>query len=263
MHIRKAVNFALVKYAKINVTVHPSQSIIESLARTAKGSKKFRLVISGAQQLKTMGINSIRTLGQLLSIDLPLEDDKAGRLLGLWNRSYWPVDIKTFIFQLYNNSLPVGARLQNRHRLNPDTVIDERCKLCKVGFNVAPRETFQHIFFECDKTQYLLNRIKIDITGVDYDVLTFKKRLFRHEADDGCFDEILCIGNILFLYEIWHAKLCHKAPSIATIKENIIFKFDGIVRSAVRLKNIALYSENYWCRNWRLQLGVPDGYGRG
>jgi hypothetical protein len=218
LYIRKAVCFAMVKHAKI---AHcESRSIVNMLARTAKGSKKFRLVISMASTKTTKGVNSIRTLGQLLNVELPMDSEGAGRLLGLWNRYYWPVDTRQFIFQLYNNSLPVGSRLFNRYRQEQNIEIDERCNLCFTGYNVPHRETFQHIYFECLKTGELFTRYidavrpdpDPDLVRPDPDPLAAKQKIFTHTDEDGQFNEIVAIGNLLFLQELWTAKLRHKAP---------------------------------------------------
>ena len=46
---------------------------------------------------------------------VPTPEYKTGKnIVGIWNRSYLPIMVRTFAFQLANNSLPVGARMGNR-----------------------------------------------------------------------------------------------------------------------------------------------------
>ena len=89
------------------------------------------------------GMNIIRTFYSLINEEVPVDEKSAVSNLGLWSKYYWPVNVSSFVYQLFSNSLPVAARLSNRYREGQNRDIDERCVWCRGdGFNVPARETF-------------------------------------------------------------------------------------------------------------------------
>ena len=276
MHLRRAVSFARVRHRVVARVPAPPRllgpvpvpapdptGITTYLSRKAKGSKHFRIVISAVLgKDQTKGKNSIMTLGNLLGINLPVGDTEAGTLLGLWNLNIWTVELKVFIFQFYNNSLPVGARVGNRYRLQADRLIDERCQLCNIGFNVAERESFQHLYFHCPSTAPLLDQYGA-LTFRAPDRIVVKKKIVTHTDNSDKFMLAYAIHNILFLHEIWKAKLRHKMPSFHTIRLNILLDLDGILKASKKTKLVCLpfIHDNYWYRSWWQTHG--DGRGDG
>ena len=78
-------------------------------------------------------------------------------------------------------------------------------------------------------------------------------------------DEIECIVLILLLYCIWTARY-QKKISYAKIENNMVFLFQGIIQSSVRLKQKANNCVSLWCRTWRGAVeeqgdGVQHGHG--
>ena len=71
-------------------------------------------------------------------------------IVGMWKKSYLPIAVRIFAFQLVNNSLAVGARLGNRYARDAGRQVEVNCMLCKDdNYNLPIRETFSHLFFEC------------------------------------------------------------------------------------------------------------------
>ena len=146
-NIVRAVNHAKVRYGKARTNNGTCLHISRILLRGTKGSKKYRRALSGDQ--KVTGLNISATFFTLIGVTQP-DAAEGAALLGLWAKSYWPKEISTFLFQLYNNSLAVGARLSNRYQRDPDRIVDERCVFCRNdGNNVPMRETFMYLFYDC------------------------------------------------------------------------------------------------------------------
>ena len=146
-NIVRAVNHAKVRYGKARTNNGTCLHISRILLRGTKGSKKYRRALSGDQ--KVTGLNISATYFTLIGVTQP-DAAEGAALLGLWAKSYWPKEISTFLFQLYNNSLAVGARLSNRYQRDPDRIVDERCVFCRnEGYNIPMRETFMHLFYDC------------------------------------------------------------------------------------------------------------------
>ena len=101
LHLRRCVSFALIKHSNNRGSDGSAIDIKVFLNKKNKGSKCFRLYISGARTCKVLGGNSIVTLCNLLGVAAPVDDTVRGKLLGTWNLNFWPSRIKVFLFQLY------------------------------------------------------------------------------------------------------------------------------------------------------------------
>ena len=110
-NIVHAVNHAKIRYGKARINNGTCLHISRILLRGTKGSKKYRRALSGDQ--KVTGLNITATFFTLIGIGQP-DAVTGAALLVLWAKSYWPKEISTFLFQFYNNSLAVGARLSNQ-----------------------------------------------------------------------------------------------------------------------------------------------------
>lgn len=108
-----AAGHALVKYIKVGSGTgsKPVQNFLYRL--DWKVQKNLALTYATGKVIKV--INLISTVCNLTSLTMPANKN-CGKLLGFWNKSYLPLHIRTFCYQLYSNSLLVGARLVNRNR---------------------------------------------------------------------------------------------------------------------------------------------------
>jgi len=113
-------------------------------------SKIFRRFLEKREDEKQiMDLQVVKTFFQLIDVPIP-NLDTVSQLHCIWNRHYLSNKIRTFAFQFFNNSLPVGARLGARYRANPNVEIDERCTFCTSTQIGAPaREDFVLLFFHC------------------------------------------------------------------------------------------------------------------
>ena len=205
-------------------------------------------------------MNLIRTFCNLINQIPPTDEKKAIQYLGLWNKSFWPVRISNFLYQLFSNSLPVAARLGNRYKNDPLQTIDERCGWCsRDGYNVPERETFNHIYFDCPTTSKLLAQFSDKYLDPNFSQAERVKAIFFGQTNLGDRDDILQITGIIFAYCIWAGKLRKKAISFFTIEENMFFLFDGIANSNSWVKKIVETKDDNWSRLWRGRTGGGRG----
>ena len=62
--------------------------------------------INGAKKLELLA----NRYSEICTVRIVPEEEKT-RLVHFWTYSYLPLDLRLFSFQLFNNSLPVGARM--------------------------------------------------------------------------------------------------------------------------------------------------------
>ena len=263
--VRRAVSHTLVKFNNKKDSDGSCTGITEFLTRRGKGAKKFRKIMCDARHLPA--INGPKKVSQLANrySDIcavwvgPDEDRTA--LAHFWTRSYLPLDLRLFSFQLFNNSLPVGARLGNRYLLDPDRVIDVSCQFCTVpGFNLPLRETFKHLFFECPTTGNILEQFR-NKYWPDENTETVTKLILYGTKNGKRIDSIRQVVSILFLHCIWKAR-SRKKISFATVENNMEFIFTSIVKNNKKLTIKANCSNFSWCRTW-WRDGDGDGLGHG
>ena len=85
--------------------------------------------------------------------------EEKSRIIDMWTNNFLPIEVRLFAYQLFNNSLPVGATMGNRYVINNN--VDTNCPFCTVpGFNLPLRETFGHLFFECPATKIVYEQFK-------------------------------------------------------------------------------------------------------
>ena len=81
-----------------------------------------------------------------------IEPTRLRGMIGAWNNSYLPGNIRTFLFKFYNNIRGLNVKVS---KFNP--LIDPSCTFCSNrNFRPAERESFAHLFFYCETTQVIL-----------------------------------------------------------------------------------------------------------
>ena len=215
-----------------------------------KGSRKFRRVLDEHITMgKNLWDNCMTTFTRLTGTAKPTVEQISG-IIGYWNKSYLPISIRMFLFQLYNNSLPVKARVYHRTN-NQGNAFDQGCKICSNGYNVPLRETFNHLYFDCTTTTGILNRYIEKYNMLYTDEIAIKNLVFYGIKLDGTSDEISYISSILLLYSIWQFRNTSNRINFLTIEENMMYLFNGVVKCNKRIENMVITNDNTWCRNWR------------
>ena len=179
-------------------------------------------------------------------------------LHSVWSCSAAPNRIRSFAFQFYNNSLPVGSRLSARYRADNLVNIDERCTFCVRGnLGAAAREDFMHLFYNCPTVTPCVAKY-IEKYGENVDTIEGKKLFVFTGSGTGEVtrdSSILALTSIIFCYLIWENKVRKKIPSFTTIENSMLTIFDTILSISKSLSGTALASTAFICRSWRARTG--------
>ncbi len=187
------------------------------LSTVKKGSKKFRKVLENDfSKTNVLNLRQVKTLYKNIDVDPPYGEKNLKTILALWNLSYLPSDIRTFVFKSTSNTLGLGARVQH---INPD--IDPSCSFCKKCNRLpAPLESYLHFFFYCPTTFNIISKYAQKYIQPELTVEHF----FLGTEDDSLFDNrMLILVNFILRYHLWAAKLKNSLPNINTIESDMAY----------------------------------------
>jgi hypothetical protein len=156
--------------------------------------------------------------------------------------------IKTF-FRLINILNSLNSRVSH---FNAN--INRNCTFCRNTNAVpCPDETFLHLFFECDSTKSVLNRVKAllipELINLGPEVeqkFWFTGTNFVSNKIDNVFLELVSGAT---MYAIWQCKLVKTNPTIL----KIINDLDHLINNAQALNQkirIDMTLNLHICRNW-------------
>ena len=121
LSLRRSVCQALVKFNNRPSSSGKNLPVEEFLNRRSKGAKIFRKYLDNRNRYKTTASTYLGRYAAICGTTVPDTDTVTNSsLVGLWAKSFLPVTVRIFAFQLVNNSLAVGARLGNRYGRDPD-----------------------------------------------------------------------------------------------------------------------------------------------
>jgi Reverse transcriptase (RNA-dependent DNA polymerase) len=170
-----------------------------------KGSKPFRRILSD----KKINLSQERNLKTFC--DITGTGAKSEKILKQictnWDCHFMPNKIRDFAFKFYNNTLGLNSRVKH-FNLN----INESCTFCVLKKNFpAQRETFLHLFFDCEYTNslhtLLINKFLPDLQmrmAHRSQLLNLIFYAMTNESNDYFF---LRIFIITWNYVIWECKL--------------------------------------------------------
>jgi hypothetical protein len=181
-----------------------------------KGSKKFREIINFNPSLpqEREQLRTVLTLAAITDTQIP-DYTELGKILGLWNRSFLPNDLREFLFKERNNSLPLNNR--TAHFI---ANVDNRCLFCKIINNeTRQKESFVHTFFDCPVTRNALNGFialsRIQVRANDPSL----KHLFWYGTGENGMDKDLFLLFELFRFCIWKVKIRKRIPRAVEITD--------------------------------------------
>ncbi len=172
LNLQTACHFAILKYSGKNTSNGTCLPLNWLFSKIKKGSRRFRSVIDGIQANPAVlsELRVVKTFFELIRNPVP-EIGNLRVLYGSWNWCFLGNKVRSFCFQFFNNLLGVGARLAARYE-NTGILIDSRCTFCVKAKSLVPhRETFPHLFYECE---FLNNTVN-----------AFSVTMLREEADEG------------------------------------------------------------------------------
>lgn len=260
MYLQTAALFAVKKYGNKNGSNGTSITLEAFLNRIKKGSGKFRKILE-RKHLTSYNIEKLRVVKTFFDlVDCPVPEISGIKALhGMWGIGNLPNRIRMFSFQLFNNSISVGARTAARYR-NAGHVIDQRCAFCvKSGRENPHREDFRHLFVDCPAIEPVINSYFEKMFGRRYDknsAIDRQLKLTGLEANAPKLRSFFTRIHMLFLnFVIWQQKLKKVIPSLSTLTLEIDTLFENFVLCK-KNRELALISDSAVCRQWReLQHG--------
>ena len=169
-----------------------------------KGSKGLREILT--KNSKAVNEKNLPKLTQVVTFlkltgSTNIETNRLRGMMGAWNNSYLPGNIRTFLFKFYNNILGLNLRVSKFNQL-----IDPSCTFCSNrNFRPAERESFAHLFYYCETThailtEFLKRYFTINVPGIS---VFFCGTVSNKERENRAFQLTLDV----FRYHIWVNKL--------------------------------------------------------
>jgi hypothetical protein len=266
------LNISLISYMRLggiltpacrHLNADPKPIGIGSLfAGTAKGSKVIRNVIQKAEinekKLFLKKSRQVNTFFALIAIPVPAEP-QLKFAFSIWSQHFIPNKIREFSFKFFNNLLGLNTRVAH-FNLN----INAGCTFCvhaRGGEGEgAPRETFLHLFYECNHVGSIRTAFANKHLG-DFSV--------RSDNDKKLFwfcglinDTKNLTGGILALlinFYIWECKLRKTRMSLTSLENEIncaiswFFTLSRKMRLSCKKVNFPLF------RDWATRYGEENG----
>ena len=198
-----------------------------------KGSKGLREILTkNSKALEEKNLPKLTQVVTFLKLtgSANIEPTRLRGMIGAWNNSYLPGNIRTFLFKFYNNILGLNVRVS---KFNP--LIDPSCTFCSNrNFRPAERESFAHLFFYCETTQVILAEFfkRYFTINVPEISVFFCGTVSNKERKNRAFQLTLDV----FRYHIWLNKLEKKTPVLSNILLEINDSLGTIYESSKILK---------------------------
>jgi hypothetical protein len=189
-----------------------------------KGSKKFRNVLINdadwyvPHNIMKFAANAETVIGVECAVSLNKD----------WTKNYYSNKLRTFIFKLHGNTLPLNTMLSHFVR-----GISRNCTFCSLVRHPDPEdETMFHIFYDCATTEELR--------------ITFFKWLTSNNDFMLTRHDLFCCGPgvkrcetwvticYLFLFFIWEHKLRKSIPQLAGLKKFIFGEVETMKKISLK-----------------------------
>jgi hypothetical protein len=199
--LAKGYHNARKKYFTENDPILP---VADFFNKFKKGSRAFRNVLSGSKLIPKPKNCPIRKFAETVNTNCP-EPEVIRKINARWCAQYYLVDIKTFLFKFYHNTLGVNARVAH---FNPER--SPACFFCEKKIILpAPRETMSHFFWDCPLTYTAVFSLCTKFITIEVD-----KNLFFYGTDaNGKFSIQLQIFFDLVRFSLWQMKLRKRLPN--------------------------------------------------
>jgi hypothetical protein len=218
MRLRSALAYSKIKLHEQNPSIAVPMSVQSFLDSFKRGSKKFRNILN-AQSINSMEVASLVTVTSFSNItETPIPSNESlAFILGTWNISFLPNNLREFIFICRNNQIRVGARAVHFQQRT-----DGRCTFCRmVNPNSVTRETFHHIFFMCPIINSILRGLTNNLGAkILPEHLGFSRAFWYGDTDDK-IDKSLQLFFDIFRFTVWKFKLRRQLPLLNTFTYTI------------------------------------------
>jgi hypothetical protein len=153
-------------------------------------------------------------------------------LNGIWTTYFFPSDLKIFLFKLHHNIIGINSCV---HHFNVDR--NPSCTFCIKNKNfLAERETFQHFFWDCPTSNYVINMFLDSYTRID--VNKKKEIYFTGIVHDGTKDDFVLpvfLVCCILKYTLWNFKLKHKLPGWYSFHSEFFYTFNLIINCSNKM----------------------------
>jgi hypothetical protein len=217
-----------------------SMSIENFSEKLRKGSGKIRKFYehSETKNIDLAKTTLVTSFTKLVN-NVPLDQSKLTTWVSVWKFNAIPNDIKMFVFNCRNNSLPLNNRL-NAYR--PE--VDPRCTYCRINdADSIQRDSFSHCFFYCPTVKNLLTRVFSEL-GINFDNDDITKQLYWFGLADNnninVYNTVLCT-NIFFdvvRYIIYKARVWYIVLNYDELLSQLHFILKNLCRASKKFKNI-------------------------
>jgi hypothetical protein len=185
-----------------------------------RGSKKFRKILlnEGDWYVPHNIVKFAANVETVITVDC------STKLNSDWCKSYYSNGLRTFIFKLHNNTLPVNTMVSYFAR-----GISSNCVFCEISRNPDPvDETVFDLFFDCATVEILRLEFFRWLTGNEL------FQIHRHDffccgpGESRC--EIWITVTYLFLFYVWECKLRKSLPEQNRLRHFILEEMDTITK---------------------------------
>jgi exonuclease III len=219
------------------------------LAGIKKGSKQFRKVknevhIGNENKAK----NSLKKFGSLIQV--PIDNSiNSFTINQSWSCVAMSNRYREFLFKFFNNLLGINSRVSHFNNN-----VNEACTFCTIKqIFPSPRETFLHLFYDCNEVQDLLSKFENKYFD-DVDLRSRQKKLefwFLGICDIGDATEkfyIFLLLKSLVLFYVWECKLKKIKMSFASAENFLEFHVKTTTRVSGRCRDCITNSDLKFCR---------------
>jgi hypothetical protein len=121
------------------------------------------------KKLNLLDKANVQTFFQLVGVECSAASGKLW--IGAWNKNYLPNELRNFMFNCRNNTLPLNNRL-NSYMKEPDP----RCTFCRIKSSAyAACDGFAHCFLLCPTVKQFLSTLTVKLKLVlDLDSVEFR-----------------------------------------------------------------------------------------
>jgi hypothetical protein len=180
---------------------------------------------------------TVKTFFRLVGLEV-LETNTLRKIFSFWNTHFLNVKISEFSFKFFNNALGLNARVAHFVQGH-----DEACTFCSLKkVNPVPRETFDHIFFHCNFTEFSTSKLferLLENKFLDESEKKFFALLGVYKFEGNYTWNIFSgMCSTILMYLIWECKLAKNCGSYIVLENNFIsiiktaLKMSGEMRSA-------------------------------
>jgi hypothetical protein len=192
-----------VRDSDIKSCLPPPTSLLDFYNKIKKGSKKFRLIMEQKNSRNWSLTNSaaVETFSRNVDVAVP-EPNILSLPVSSWKFSFFPNDLREFIFLERNNFLKIGTRIIHYQQNASDL-----CSLCCIiNPGTVNRESINHLFLQCPITLNLLRGISRTL-GLIYPPFSDSyKEKYWNGVSEGKFDLALYLIFVIFRHTIWKFK---------------------------------------------------------